>query len=636
MGYGPRCQSRREREGYNRDTPTNKAKRGVVIVIVPSIKARSLHSRRRMGIVESTDGHTKREDFIAKFDDDPTYPWLLILEYVSDRMPHGIVRTYDFNAVKSIVLETSRLPLLVTRGCRSTPLSVVPVAKARDLDSEEVEFATSLLQKDPRLEKMRYSYVPGTVTERQFWTIYFDRLYSRIREHLTRDSDPEDKMYSNDEKNADLLSLKNQFLRDIGASVSCPRFLENVQIHEIEKFLHFSPAEPINPKDWTDCMRWLRSLDDSPEECETLENWFSERSHTRLGDYWADCYEYYVTYSPLCNHYSKKVFAVQVHGNVGNGHKSTVGEFDALLLDGRSNVLHHQELSVKYLLCERWNEPGIGFQSFVGPHRSETMRDKVEKMKKQSALSEHPLAQQIIAEKIGTNSWTSIAPNCVLKGWLFYPLSPVDHSQPFAAEENLEADDDDVALVNVHNSKEILAGSPEHLYVPGAKASDRIFADDAFPMLRLNPSHWHGWWSRSPETIVSRFSFRKGHRWLLAPKLLWGSPVRVSANAGGLPERLVRLKNQQDQRLLFVTNDIEVDDAEASPQSDFHTKKSMGSPGKLLNDEQFIMAVHRHRKEALASEKYRMLRVLVVELLWDAYLKSWVEVSRGFCVEEEW
>ena len=86
----------------------------------------------------------------------------------------------------------------------------------------------------------------------------------------------------------------------------------------------------------------------------------------------------------------------------------------------------------------------------------------------------------------------------------------------------MPVDDGDVALVNVHKTEEILAGSPEHLYVPGAKASDMIVADDAFPLLRLNPSHWHGWWSRSPEIIVSRFSFRKGHRWLLAPKLLWG------------------------------------------------------------------------------------------------------------------
>jgi len=263
------------------------------------------------------------------------------------------------------------------------------------------------------------------------------------------------------------------------------------------------------------------------------------------------------------------------------------------------------------------------------------MREKVEKMRKQCALSEHPLAQQIIVDKFGADSFASIAPSCILKGWLFYPLSPDDRLEHRPSSVKEKESSKDVVLEQLHPGGKIFAGSPEHLYVHGVKTSEKINADSTLQGLRLNPHHWHGWWSRSPELIVSRFSFRKGHRWLLAPKLLWGSPVRVSASVGGLPGHLLRMRTQQQQRFLFTDGGIE-EMPESAHIPPFHFKNMSRSALKLLDDKDFVEAIHKQREEALALEKHRMLRVLVVELTWDVYVKSWVEVSRGFCVEENW
>ena len=130
-----------------------------------------------MGIAESTPS-SEVEEVVELYDDDPTYPWLPIIEYVADRLPNNFVRTYDFEAIREIVLEASIIPFNINKMTNKT----IP----KELDHDEIEFASAILQKDKKLKKMRYTYVPSIVEEDIFWTLYFDRLYSRIGEYLTR------------------------------------------------------------------------------------------------------------------------------------------------------------------------------------------------------------------------------------------------------------------------------------------------------------------------------------------------------------------------------------------------------------------------------------------------------------------
>jgi hypothetical protein len=589
-----------------------------------------------MGITESSPLQ-RREDFIEQFDEDPTYPWLLILEYVADRMPMGIVRTYDFDAVRTIVLEASRVPLMEVHRWRTASVA------ARPLDPEEVEFATALLHRDENLDRMRYSYVPSLLSEEMFWTLYFDRLYSRVRQHLTRDSDASDKMLANSELVAEVLSFSNQHVRDIASSVCCPHFVRNFKgadIYTYQKYhkedeitLTVSYSEEIDRLHWATCMVWLRSIDDDAKKIEGMERWFQSRCEVRhrLGDYFADCYEYYKTFFPENqDKFEKMAFTVQVHGSVAQGQKSTVGEFDALLLEREKEVLHHEELSVKYLLCEEWERADVGFSAFIGPHRTETMRDKIEKMSRQAKLSQNGVAREILDEKFGKNSHDHVMAQCILKGWLFYPLNANNPLTVNAGKNNWKGGEiGGTQLLDVQEDTHI---DGRRSYLKGTFQSKATCTDASFPQLVLNSKHWHGWWTRSPRDIVKAFSFRNSsHRWLLVPKLRWGSFVRVSGKEGGLPLYLQAQAARRQNKVLLVDDKV----GSEGIDGENHSRNPLPSV-ELLDDDQLVEAVEQYRAEALVSKKHRRLRVLIAELVWNTCLKAWVEVSRGFCVEENW
>lgn len=597
-----------------------------------------------MGITESTPLQ-QREDFIEQFDEDPTYPWLPILEYVADRMPMGIVRTYDFDAVRTIVLEASRIPLMQVHDWRKRAMD------AKSLDEQEIEFATALLQRDEHLDRMRYSYVPSLLRENTFWRIYFDRLYSRIKQHLTRDSDPLDKILANRELCAEVLSFSNQYVRDVASAVCCPHFVRNIKgadLYTYKKFnseeertLSVSYSEEIDPLHWSSCMVWLRSIDDDPEKLRQLEDWMKGRckvTRHRLGDYYADCYEYYKRFFPENREkFEKMAFTVQVHGSVAEGQKSTVGEFDVLLLDRGEAALHHEELSVKYLLCEEWEKSGTGFNGFIGPHRTETMREKIEKMSRQAKLSQNTIAQEVLDEKFGKNSHDHVRAQCILKGWLFYPL---DTCNPLAStdrevsgekSDTKEGQDKGIVSADLHPGKDQCFMESSRIFsLQDAVQSKVLCTDELFPQLVLSSNHWHGWWCRSPRDIVKAFSFRKTiHRWMLVPKLMWGSFVRISGNEGGLPTHLQHKVEQRNNKVLFVDDKV---DSEGNLES----KAAVPPAVELLDDSQLIKAIEQHREEARVIKKHRRLRVLIAELVWNTYMNAWVEVTRGFCVEENW
>ena len=97
-----------------------------------------------MGIAESTPS-SEVEEVVELYDDDPTYPWLPIIEYVADRLPNNFVRTYDFEAIREIVLEASIIPFDINKMTNKT----IP----KELDHDEIEFASAILQKDKKLKK---------------------------------------------------------------------------------------------------------------------------------------------------------------------------------------------------------------------------------------------------------------------------------------------------------------------------------------------------------------------------------------------------------------------------------------------------------------------------------------------------
>ena len=75
-----------------------------------------------MGVAESTPSNV--DEVVNLYDGDPTYPWLPKLRQT--------LRTYDFEAIREIVLEISKIPFDIGK--------IIP----KELDFEEIEFASAL------------------------------------------------------------------------------------------------------------------------------------------------------------------------------------------------------------------------------------------------------------------------------------------------------------------------------------------------------------------------------------------------------------------------------------------------------------------------------------------------------------
>ena len=117
----------------------------------------------------------------------------------------------------------------------------------KELDFEEIEFASALLVKDKNLKRMRYAYVPALIGEDVFWTLYFNRLYSRIRQYLTRNTDPGDHRERPDATErgiffAEIMSLNHEKLRHVAAIIFSPTLvLDFVSQETLAARTEFSP-----------------------------------------------------------------------------------------------------------------------------------------------------------------------------------------------------------------------------------------------------------------------------------------------------------------------------------------------------------------------------------------------------------
>ena len=107
--------------------------------------------------------------------------------------------------------------------------------------------------------------------------------------------------------------------------------------------------------------------------------------------------------------------------------------------------------------------------------------------------------------------------------------------------------------------------------------------------------------------------------------------MRVSGKEGGLPLYLQAQAARRQNKVLLVDDKV----GSEGIDGENHSRNPLPSV-ELLDDDQLVEAVEQYRAEALVSKKHRRLRVLIAELVWNTCLKAWVEVSRGFCVEENW
>jgi hypothetical protein len=619
-----------------------------------------------MGIAESTPS-SALEDVVELYEGDPTYPWLPIIEYVADRLPNNLVRTYDFDAIREIVLEASIIPFNITKSTNNT----IP----KILDRDEIEFASALLQKDKKLKRMRYAYVPSILQEDIFWTLYFDRLYSRIREYLTRNLESKQRWTSNsakfrskEEGFLEVLSLKHETLRHIASVVLCPMLVLDAAgekgtegeatEHDI-KISSFS-RKRYNAIEKRHILKWFRSIDENDQKLIVIQNWFAGHKSTyRLGDYCAACYECFIRayygdlyndgvdddstttnigpFESSTNMYKEMMFTIPVRGDPEKTNsKSTVGEFDILLLNKNDNKLYHEELSIKYMLFLRPNnnnqiangveENLISFNNYIGPHKSETLQDKVIKMERQSKLSEHPRGQDVVEKLFKTFKFEehnkNVVTACTLKGWLFYPLKALynddknkNRTKSINHNNNNKEYSDQMSL-ELTNVVSIEGGNKNNM--------ETCTFVSANHELSLNEYHWFGWYTDSVDELNTIFSQNKSHRWVILPKLLWVAPLRVD---GKPPESQERKR----MKILFVPNELPNENICMKSNSIGKTSKL-----KLLTNEQLYGKINEQQENSRKEGNVRLGRILIAELRWDPYLYAWIEISRGFVVEKHW
>ena len=136
------------------------------------------------------------EDDLVLDKTDPTFPWLPVIECVAETLECGIVRTYNLEEAKVIILSAARYPLIVPDCIVQDGGSVLrwssmegPWSKAlahrKPQLSSLLHFASDLLRTDSNLSRLRFSAVPSRMSETMFWCLYFDRITVLLRRRLS-------------------------------------------------------------------------------------------------------------------------------------------------------------------------------------------------------------------------------------------------------------------------------------------------------------------------------------------------------------------------------------------------------------------------------------------------------------------
>ncbi|XP_006850873.2 uncharacterized protein LOC18440672 isoform X1 [Amborella trichopoda] len=239
---------------------------------------------------------------------------------------------------------------------------------------------------------------------------------------------------------------------------------------------------------------------------------------------------------------------------------------------------------------------------FVGPHIGETLCDRKSRLSNQLYLSKNSLAASFLERtynhsdaddhtlekaneslkhsdgKINNDMETiqnplTVIPGAVLKGYLFYEF------ELWKVLEKRRKHDISPKISDI--SMEFIGISLEEQGIHGTELTKS----------GLNPFHWIGWWAnvREFETFARK---SEETRWYIVPKKEWLSPVVTEV---------------YNENILTL-------------------------------DELLVMAA-KVAEEAQSLQIPRKRRFMVVEVRWrdvNLDLGIWVEISRGFLVEETW
>lgn len=152
-----------------------------------------------------------------------------------------------------------------------------------------------------------------------------------------------------------------------------------------------------------------------------LQHILQSQNDRRLGAYFEDLILYWLQQSDQ--------FDLIAHRLPVRTTEKTIGEFDFIVRNRKTQEHEHWEVAVKFYLGTRALND---WHNWLGPGKKDTLAKKLNHLRqKQSRLTQHPAAQQTLKEM----GITTITPRLFIKGRLFYPLQwgnevPPPHINP--------------------------------------------------------------------------------------------------------------------------------------------------------------------------------------------------------------
>ena len=278
-------------------------------------------SYKEWGVSESGD----------KSNDDPTFPWLPLIEAVSETLSSGVVRRYSLKHVQNTVLSTSSIPLLTPdlivngsgtdRKClRWSWHQHAWYNYKKELTPKLpslLAFSRAMLCVDPSLRRLRFALVPQRINESAFWTLYFDRVYVFLRYQLLAQDAVELGSMAHqrseflDSRWERMLCLRNRLVRDVAYACCCspliidekgrPSVLEQDEKRNYIASRKYSSGSLWSPSIINACFTWLTTIDKSASELKKLKHWFASFGHNEQaspGSFLARCHLYAILNCP--------------------------------------------------------------------------------------------------------------------------------------------------------------------------------------------------------------------------------------------------------------------------------------------------------------------------------------------------
>mmetsp|Transcript_20617 Transcript_20617/g.33257 ORF Transcript_20617/g.33257 Transcript_20617/m.33257 type:complete len:518 (+) Transcript_20617:132-1685(+) len=449
---------------------------------------------------------------------------------------------------------------------------------------------------------------------------------------LGRGEEEEEKKLGRDKKLKLLYrTLSSKVVRDLAFAVGSVSLLEPLEIQEKEgttitptalvgKCLNFFSEKQL---------RWIYKLDDDPTPL--LEAIRADKTAKVLGNYFAKLWEFYLLNAPKPLRFSSSTSSTSKRSRKGakmgdNRHyfelvqadnaitklqvrdttgKRTLGAFDLVFVN--NGELEHWEISFK---CKLWAIDSQTIRSLItnttattkqggpaaclpppptlidcsGPHQSETLQDKVDKVKKQLRLSRKPEGRKALETYYGNDSkaegfssassgskgWrnrSKINVRCVLHGFVLYPLKEAYHlltttTRGGGGEEEKNEEEKQRSIALLQYQKKI-----------GVRCAK-------------------GWYTEDVEDLKRLQFAPKSSLWLILPKLWWLGPA---------PHGML---------------------------------KNLIESGEILTTEEFIKEVKRRRNCENTIERRK--RVFVAQIGFNRSMRVYEEISRGFVMEKGW